>query len=58
MKVLEDTVHLYDLCRQRLVNMEDIDEISDVIDFYDLYDEYIPDDLVQILQYAFFSAIR
>lgn len=51
LKVLEDTVHLYDLCRQRLVNMEDIDEISDVIDFYDLYDEYIPDDLVQILQY-------
>lgn len=58
LKVLEDTVHLYDLCRQRLVNMEDIDEISDVIDFYDLYDEYIPDDLVQILQYVTAEDIR
>ena len=58
LKVLEDTVHLYDLCRQRLVNMEDIDEISDVINFYDLYDEYIPDDLVQILQYVTAEDIR
>lgn len=56
--LLESTSHLYDLCRQRLVNINDYDEIMDTIDFYNLYDGYIPNDLCNVLNELMKEDIR
>lgn len=56
--ILSDTIHLYDLCRQRLVDLNDEDEIMDTIEFYDLYSDYIPENLSSILNYVMQEDIR
>ena len=49
LEVIDNTATLFDLCRQRMVNMGNEDAIDDVIDFYELFPNYVPDSLVEIL---------
>lgn len=48
-EVINDTATLFDLCRQRMVNMNNEEAIENVIDFYELFSDYTPDCLVDIL---------
>ena len=46
----ENIGHLFDLCRQRMVNVNDRDDVLDTIDFYELFNNLdIPESICDIL---------
>lgn len=50
-QMLNDIATLYDLCRQRLINLSNENDVLDVIDFYDLFnDVFIPSNIVTCLE--------
>lgn len=50
--MIYDIATLYDLCRQRLVNLSDEQDIQNTIDFYELFtDVFIPSNIVEIMQH-------
>ena len=49
--MMYDIATLYDLCRQRLVNLSSEEDLLDTIEFYDLFnDVWVPSNIVEIME--------